>query len=295
MCLSWRFMHLAPRALAIYRRTLGHPQSGVFRVVFPGDSWYVNAQAGFQDLKDFDDDVMLHHVARGIKLFHFLPLCEVFKSFFVSHTFLLDVGPEHLLRKFLLLVAVASRVLPIVWSLFSGYLKWRYCALPFNRNSLRPTWNFSRYVMITFIFRAWKACWSGFKQTGLKGALAQVEFHESRHGWYAVFDASHFHPFSPSQGESGHVEGASCRVDKASKVAVNNLRRASSFVCDVDLFFNVSPQIWRQRSCWRALSCQIVAGWFGGMSLRPMGECCICMYFPSWNPPLMFPNFEDQT
>ena len=56
-------MHLAPCALAIYRRTLGHPQSGVFRVVFPGDSWYVNAQAGFQDLKDFDDDVMLHHVA----------------------------------------------------------------------------------------------------------------------------------------------------------------------------------------------------------------------------------------
>ena len=58
-----------------------------------------------------------------------------------------------------------------------------------------------------------------------------------------MFDASHFHPFSPSQGESGHVEGASCRVDKASKVAMNNLRRASSFVCDVDLFFNVSPQI----------------------------------------------------
>lgn len=30
-----------------FMEALGHPQSGVFRVVFPGDSWYVNVQAGF--------------------------------------------------------------------------------------------------------------------------------------------------------------------------------------------------------------------------------------------------------
>ena len=214
-------------------------------------------------------------------------LWEVFKPkffLFVLHTFLLDVGPEHLLRIFLLLVAVASRVLPTVWSPFSGYLKWRYFALPFSRNSLRPTCNFSRLVRNNCFHFPCLESWLIRVETGVKGALAQVDFHESQHGWYAVSDAFYFYLFSPSQGESGHVEGASCRVDKASKVVMNKVGRAFMFAMFTSSF-NVSPLIWMQMrkliAGYSCAACQI-AGWFGGMSLRPVGM----LYLPSWNHPL---------
>lgn len=152
---------------------------------------------------------------------------------FFLQTFLLDVGPEHLLRIFLLLVAVASRVLPTVWSPFSGtwnegIVHCRLVEIPLGQHATF----LGEYVLITFIFHAWKALASGLSW------ITALHFH--------------FYLFSPSQGESGHVEGASCRVDKASKVVMNKVRRALMLQCSLVFLMCL---LWCTNSLWIQLCC----------------------------------------